>query len=95
MSPKILKSRISPAANACEETKVLSPHQGFVFVRSRCVSHTDAAWLVRTISPDLPSLRISFLSRVDRLEAHLVKDSDFDNKVIFNIDLSHEMAART
>jgi len=29
----------------------------------------------------LPNQRIKFLSRLDRLEAHLVKDSDFDNKI--------------
>jgi hypothetical protein len=29
----------------------------------------------------LSNQRIKFLSRLDRLEAHLVKDNDFDNKV--------------
>jgi hypothetical protein len=29
----------------------------------------------------LPNQRTKFLSRLDRLEAHLVTDSDFDNKV--------------
>ena len=29
----------------------------------------------------LPNQRIKFLSRLDRLESHLVKDSDFDNKI--------------
>lgn len=29
----------------------------------------------------LPNQRIKFLSRLDRLEAHLVKDSDFDDKI--------------
>jgi hypothetical protein len=29
----------------------------------------------------LPNQRTKFLSRLDRLEAHLVKDSNFDNKV--------------
>ncbi len=29
----------------------------------------------------LPGQRVKFLSRLDRLEAHLVKDNDFDNKV--------------
>ena len=29
----------------------------------------------------LPNQRIKFLSRLDRLESHLVKNSDFDNKI--------------
>jgi len=29
----------------------------------------------------LPNQRVKFLSRLDRLEAHLVKDSDFDDKI--------------
>ena len=29
----------------------------------------------------LPNQRTKFLSRLDRLEAHLVKDTDFDNKI--------------
>ena len=29
----------------------------------------------------LPNQRIHFLSRPDRLESHLVKDSDFDNQI--------------
>jgi hypothetical protein len=29
----------------------------------------------------LPNQQIKFLSRLDRLEYHLVKDNDFDNKI--------------
>jgi hypothetical protein len=37
--------------------------------------------IVCQMARHLPNQRIRFLSRLDRLEAHLVKDSDFDNKV--------------
>jgi len=37
--------------------------------------------IVCQMARHLPNQRIKFLSRLDRLEAHLVKDSDFDNKV--------------
>ncbi|GAI51667.1 unnamed protein product [marine sediment metagenome] len=38
----------------------------------------------------LPNQRTKFLSRLDRLEAHLVKDSDFDNKVELYASLSRK-----
>ena len=37
--------------------------------------------IVCQMARQLPNQRTSFLSRLDRLEAHLVKDSNFDNKV--------------
>jgi len=37
--------------------------------------------IVCQMARHLPNQRTKFLSRLDRLEAHLVKDSDFDNKV--------------
>jgi len=37
--------------------------------------------IVCQMARHLPNQRIHFLSRLDRLEAHLVKDSDFDNKI--------------
>jgi hypothetical protein len=37
--------------------------------------------IVCQMARHLPNQRIKFLSRLDRLEAHLVKNNDFDNKV--------------
>ena len=37
--------------------------------------------IVCQMARHLPNQRTKFLSRLDRLEAHLVKDTDFDNKV--------------
>ena len=37
--------------------------------------------IVCQIARQLPNQRVKFLSRLDRLEAHLVKDSNFDNKI--------------
>ena len=37
--------------------------------------------IVCQMARQLPNQRTSFLSRLDRLEAHLVKDSNFDNKI--------------
>ena len=37
--------------------------------------------VVCQMARQLPNQRTKFLSRLDRLEAHLVKDSDFDNKL--------------
>jgi hypothetical protein len=37
--------------------------------------------IVCQMARHLPNQRVKFLSRVDRLEAHLVKNNDFDNKV--------------
>jgi hypothetical protein len=37
--------------------------------------------IVCQMARQLPNQRIKFLSRLDRLEAHLVKDNDFDNKI--------------
>jgi hypothetical protein len=37
--------------------------------------------IVCQMARQLPNQRTKFLSRLDRLEAHLVKDSDFDNKI--------------
>ncbi|MCH8118277.1 MAG: hypothetical protein IIC00_00955 [Planctomycetes bacterium] len=37
--------------------------------------------IVCQMARHLPNQRTKFLSRLDRLEAHLVKDSDFDDKV--------------
>ena len=37
--------------------------------------------IVCQMARQLPNQRIHFLSRLDRLESHLVKDSDFDNQI--------------
>jgi len=37
--------------------------------------------IVCQMARQLPNQRIKFLSRLDRLESHLVKDSNFDNKI--------------
>jgi hypothetical protein len=37
--------------------------------------------IVSQMARHLPNQRTKFLSRLDRLESHLVKDSDFDNKI--------------
>ena len=37
--------------------------------------------IVCQIARHLPNQQITFLSRLDRLEAHLAKESDFDNKI--------------
>ena len=37
--------------------------------------------IVCQMARHLPNQRIKFLSRLDRLEAHLIKNNDFDNKV--------------
>ena len=37
--------------------------------------------IVCQMARQLPNQRTSFLSRLDRLESHLVKDSNFDNKI--------------
>ena len=37
--------------------------------------------IVCQIARHLPNLRTKFLSRLDRLESHLVKNNDFDNKI--------------
>jgi hypothetical protein len=37
--------------------------------------------IVCQIARHLPNQQIKFISRLDRLESHLVKDNDFDNKI--------------